>query len=138
MRRLALATSFRPMTRMRSAAAHLSLALATALAGACARQAQLDRPESPASRKTGILLPARLLRCALEDPYAGSAALPDASADFQVDPRGRVRDVRIHGSPGPHTKALRRHLESCEYAPATRDGRPVASGRAAVYGGYRP
>ena len=58
------------------------------------------------------------------------------SADFQVDPRGKVRDVHIQGG-GAFAKALKRHLESCQYEPATRDGRPVASRRAAVFGGYQ-
>ncbi len=84
------------------------------------------------------LVPAQLLGCSVEAPSArsGGVAIPDLSADFQVDPRGRVRDIHVQGA-GAYAKALKRHLESCQYEPATRDGRPVASRRAAVYGGYQ-
>ena len=101
------------------------------VAAACARDARPDP-------KPIKLVPAQLVGCAIEAPSgrSGGAALPDMSADFQVDPRGRVRDVRIQGG-GAFAKALKRHLESCQYEPATRDGRPVASRRAAVYGGYQ-
>jgi hypothetical protein len=108
------------------------LVLATVLlASACARDA---RPE----QKPGKLVPAQLVGCAIEPPSAkaGGASLPDMSADFQVDARGKVREVHIQGS-GPYAKALKRHLESCEYQPATKDGRPVATRRATLYGGYR-
>lgn|SRR5690349_22603387 len=101
------------------------------LAAACAHDAH---PE----QKPQKLVPAQLLGCDVEAPSARTvgAAMPDMSADFQVDPRGRVRDVHIQGG-GAYAKALKRHLESCRYEPATRDGRPVASRRAAVYGGYQ-
>jgi hypothetical protein len=97
----------------------------------CARE---TRPDAA----PGKLVPAQLVRCAVEAPSAksGGASVPDMSADFQVDPRGRVRDIRIQGG-GPYAKALKRHLESCQYEPATRDGRPVPTRRAAVYGGYQ-
>jgi hypothetical protein len=102
---------------------------ALVLAAACARDA---RPES----KTMKLVPAQLVGCAVEAPSARSerAPVPDMSADFQVDPRGKVREVHIQGG-GAYAKALKRHLESCQYEPATKDGQPVASRRAAVYGG---
>ncbi|HKC61850.1 MAG TPA: hypothetical protein VKB92_17310 [Myxococcales bacterium] len=89
--------------------------------------------------KPAKLVPAQLVGCAVAPPAAksGAASLPDMSADFQVDARGRVRDVHIQGAGGSAARALRRHLESCEYAPATRDGHPIASRRAAVYGGYQ-
>jgi hypothetical protein len=101
------------------------------VASACARD---SRPEP----KPMKLVPAQLLGCSVEAPSAssGGVAIPDLSADFQVDPRGRVRDIHIQGG-GAYAKALKRHLESCHYEPATRDGRPVASRRAAVYGGYQ-
>jgi len=108
------------------------LVLATVLlASACARDA---RPEP----KTTKLVPAQLVGCAVEAPSArsGGAPVPDMSADFQVDPRGKVREVHIQGG-GAYAKALKRHLESCQYEPASKDGRPVASRRAAVYGGDR-
>ena len=80
-----------------------------------------------------------LLACAVDPPTASasSGAAGDVSADFQVDARGRVRDVHVQGAKGSYAKALRRHLESCEYSPALRDGRPVPSRRAAVYSAYR-
>lgn len=102
------------------------------LAGACSRETRPD----PAP---GKVVPAVLLTCAIEPP-TGSArggAAGDVSADFQVDARGRVRDVHVQGAKGNHAKALRRHLESCEYSPALRDGRPVATRRAAVYSASR-
>jgi hypothetical protein len=90
--------------------------------------------------RPGKLVPAQLIRCGVEAPDAkpkqGAPLVPEMSADFQVDPRGRVRDVHVQGA-GPYAKALRRHLESCEYEPATKDGRPVASRRAAIYSGYQ-
>jgi hypothetical protein len=97
----------------------------------CARE---TRPDAA----PGKLVPAQLVRCGVEAPSGKSAGtpVPDMSADFQVDPRGKVRDVHIQGG-GAFAKALRRHLESCQYEPATRDGRPVASRRAAVFGGYQ-
>ena len=108
------------------------LVLATlSLAAACAHEA---RPDKPAP-----LIPAQLIACAVEPPSAvgGGAPAGDVSADFQVDLRGKVRDVHVQGAKGTYAKALRRHLESCEYSPATRDGRPVATRRALLYGGYR-
>jgi hypothetical protein len=98
----------------------------------CARD---TRPDARPAK----LVPAQLIGCAIEPPSAkaSGASLPDMSAEFQVDARGKVRDVRVQGGTGSAAKALRRHLESCEYSPATRDGRPVASRRAAVYGGYQ-
>ncbi len=104
---------------------------ALVVAAACARE---TRPEAKAMK----LVPAQLLGCSVEAPSArsGGVAIPDLSADFQVDPRGRVRDIHVQGA-GAYAKALKRHLESCQYEPATRDGRPVASRRAAVYGGYQ-
>ena len=94
----------------------------------CARE---TRPDA----KPAKLAPAELIGCAVEPPRG--ASLPDMSAEFQVDARGKVRDVRVQGATGAAAKALRRHLESCEYAPATRDGHPIASRRVAVYGGYQ-
>jgi hypothetical protein len=88
--------------------------------------------------KPAKLVPAHLVGCAVEAPAAKTgASVPDMSAEFQVDARGRVRDIRIQGGGGAAARALRRHLESCEYTPATKDGHPVASRRAAVYGGYQ-
>jgi hypothetical protein len=101
------------------------------VAAACARDAVPD----PKGMK---LVPAQLLGCAIEAPSAkpGGGSVPDMSADFQVDSRGRVRDIHIQGG-AAYAKALRRHLESCQYEPATREGRAVATRRAAVYGGYQ-
>jgi hypothetical protein len=90
--------------------------------------------ETRPDAKPGKLVPAQLVRCAIEAPSGKAGA--DMSADFQVDARGRVRDIRIQGGGAP-ARALKRHLESCEYAPATKDGRPVATRRAAVFSGYQ-
>jgi len=98
------------------------------LVSACARDA---RP----GQKPGKLVPAQLVGCVVEAP--STKAGPDMSADFQVDARGKVRDVHIQGAAGANARALKRHLESCEYSPATKDGTPIATRRAAVYGGYR-
>ena len=108
------------------------LVLCTLLAlASCARDARPDQ-------KTGKLVPAQLVRCSVDAPSStpGGAPLPDLSADFQIDTRGKVRDVHVQGATGVTAKALRRHLESCEYEPATRDGRAIATRRAAVFGGY--
>jgi len=108
------------------------LVLSTLLAvAACARDA---RPDA----KTGRLVAAQLVGCAIDAPSSspGGAPLPDMSADFQIDARGKVRDVHVQGATGATAKALRRYLESCDYQPATRDGRPIATRRAAVFGGY--
>ncbi|TMB08733.1 MAG: hypothetical protein E6J64_01095 [Deltaproteobacteria bacterium] len=106
---------------------------ASCLVLCCAHE---TRPDA----KPGKLVPAHLIGCRLDAPGAkpgpDAPAVPEMSADFQIDPRGRVRDVHIQGGSGPYAKALRRHLESCEYDPATKDGRPVATRRAAVYSGY--
>jgi hypothetical protein len=97
--------------------------------------------ETRPDAKPGKLVPAQLIGCRLEAPGAkpepDAPPVPEMSADFQIDLRGRVRDVHIQGGSGLYAKALRRHLESCEYEPATKDGRPVATRRAAVYSGYR-
>jgi hypothetical protein len=100
-------------------------------AAACARDA---RPDA----KAGKLVPAQLVRCAVDAPSStpSGAPLPDMSADFQIDAHGKVRDIHVQGAAGATAKALRRHLESCEYDPATRDGRPIATRRAAVFGRY--
>ena len=102
------------------------------LAAACSHETRPDRAP-------GKLVPAVLLACAVDPPSgsASGATAVDASADFQVDARGKVRDVHVQGAKGSFAKALRRHLESCEYSPALRDGRPVPTRRAAVYSAYR-
>jgi hypothetical protein len=102
------------------------------LAAACAREARPD----PAA---GKIVPAQLMACSIEAPSATAPGAPSAevAADFQIDARGKVRDVHLQGARGAYAKALRRHLESCEYSPATRDGRPISSRRAAVYSAYR-
>jgi len=106
------------------------LALASCAVLACAHQSV---PPSVATE------PARLLGCSVQAPkaVAGSAPAPDMSADFQIDARGKVRDVHVQGGAAASARALRRHLESCQYSPATKDGNPIATRRAAVYGGYR-
>ena len=100
----------------------------------CARE---PRPEV----KPGKLVPAQLVGCGVDapdgKPRPGALAEPEMSADFQVDARGKVRDVHVQGAAGAPARALRRHLESCEYSPATKDGHPIATRRAVVYGGYR-
>jgi hypothetical protein len=45
-------------------------------------------------------------------------------AEFDVDPSGNVRDVHVSPS-GPFADALERHLKSCRYSPAMKDGRPA-------------
>jgi hypothetical protein len=100
---------------------------ASCLVLSCAAE---TRPDA----KPGKVVPAQLVGCAIDAPSGKAGA--DMSADFQVDARGRVRDIHIQGG-GPYEKVLRRHLESCKYEPATKDGRPVATRRAAVYSGYR-
>jgi hypothetical protein len=84
--------------------------------------------------RPGKIVPAQLVGCAIDAPSGKTAV--DMSAEFQVDAHGRVRDIHIQGG-GVQAKALKRHLESCEYAPATKDGRPFATRRAAVFSGYR-
>jgi hypothetical protein len=107
------------------------LAVGTALlAFACSRE---TRPDP----KPGQTLPARLIGCAIQAPDETGRPMPEMSADFLVDTRGKVHDIRIRGPQGPDAKALRRHLESCQYAPATKHGHPVATRRAVVYGLYR-
>jgi hypothetical protein len=81
--------------------------------------------------KPGKLVPAQLIACSVQAPSAKAGA--DLAADFKVDARGKVRDVHVQGATGATARALRRHLESCEFSPATRDGHPVVSRRAAVY-----
>jgi hypothetical protein len=110
----------------------LLVVIFVAMAAACAHDRASEAPSGP-------LVPAQLISCAVEPPPAVSAAAPtgDVSADFQVDTRGKVRDVHVQGAKGAYAKALRRHLESCEYSPATRGGRPVATRRAVLYGAYR-
>ena len=85
------------------------------------------RPDST----PGKVVPAQLIGCAVQAPSAKAGG--DMAAEFQVDARGKVRDVHVQGATSAAARALRRHLESCEYSPATRDGHPVASRRAAVY-----
>jgi hypothetical protein len=98
---------------------------------ACARE---TRPDVT----TGKIVPAQLVTCGVDAPAAATTGSGvDVAADFQVDVRGRVRDVHVQGAKGAYANALRRHLESCKYAPATRDGQPVATRRAVLYGAYR-
>jgi hypothetical protein len=103
------------------------------LCAACVRETRPD------SAPLGKMVPAQLVTCAVGAPSAMGTGVPagEVSADFQIDARGKVRDVHLQGARGAYAKALRRHLESCEYSPATRDGRPIASRRAAVYSAYR-
>jgi len=111
----------------------LALLAASCLVLACARQLRSDTA-------AGTVVPARLIGCGIQSPDAegpAGASLPEMSADFQIDPRGKVRDVHVQGGGGADARALRRHLESCEYSPATRNGHPIATRRAAVYGAYR-
>ena len=105
--------------------------VAVLVAFACARETRPD----PAP---GQVVPAQLVGCAVQPPSsAAKAPAGDVSADFQIDAHGKVRDVHLQGAKGTYAKALRRHLESCEYSPASRDGRPIATRRAAVYSAYR-
>ena len=93
--------------------------------------------EKPSETASGALVPAQLISCAIDAPSeAAGAAAEDVSADFQVDTRGKVRDVHVQGAKGAYAKALRRHLESCDYSPATRGGRPIATRRAVLYSAY--
>src|ERR1700752_5319368 len=102
------------------------------LLAACAHES--SRPD-PAP---GKVVPAQLVACSVDaPPTTAGAPAGEVSADFQIDTRGKVRDVHLQGARGPYAKALRRYLESCEYSPATRDGRPIATRRAAVYSSYR-
>jgi|ERR671934_2585312 hypothetical protein len=98
------------------------------LALACAHETQPDP-------MPGKIVPAQLVACGIEPP-AGATSGGDVAADFQVDVRGRVRDVHVQGAKAAYANALRRHLESCNYAPAMRDGRPIATRRAVLYGAY--
>ena len=100
-------------------------ALAASLALlSCVRETRTDE-------KPGKVVPAQLIGCSVQAPSATGGG--DMAAEFQVDARGKVRDVRVQGATGAGARALRKHLESCEYSPATRAGRPIASRRAAVY-----
>ena len=104
---------------------------ALSLAAGCAH-------DKPSAAPAGTLVPAQLVSCAIEPPLTAAAGAPgDVSADFQVDTRGKVHDVHVQGAKGTYAKAVRRHQESCEYSPATRGGRPVATRRAILYGAYR-
>ena len=112
----------------RTVSMRLLVVVLASVAAACAH-------DKPADTGSAALVPAQLISCAVEPPTASFAG--DVSADFQVDTRGRVRDVHVQGAQGAYANALRRHLASCEYSPATRGGRPVATRRAVLYGAYR-
>jgi hypothetical protein len=47
--------------------------------------------------------------------------------DYQVTAEGKVSDVAVQGDASESAvRAVRRYLESCKYAPATRAGKPIA------------
>lgn len=61
-------------------------------------------------------------RLAARDRLTGSIVV-----NYQVSAEGKVSDVAVQGDATDRAvRAVRRYLESCRYAPATQDGKPVA------------
>jgi outer membrane biosynthesis protein TonB len=61
-------------------------------------------------------------RFAERDRLSGSIVV-----DYQVTAEGKVSDVAVQGDASEGAiRAVRRYLESCKYAPATRAGKPIA------------
>lgn len=61
-------------------------------------------------------------RLAARDRISGSMIV-----NYQVGKDGKVSDVAVQGDATDGAiRAVRRYLESCRYAPATQDRRPVA------------
>jgi outer membrane biosynthesis protein TonB len=61
-------------------------------------------------------------RLAERDRLSGSIVV-----DYQVTAEGKVSDVAVQGDASEGAiRAVRRYLESCKYAPATRAGKPIA------------
>ena len=80
---------------------------------------QLSDDTTPPVRKS---CRSRGPRLAASDRLSGSIIV-----DFQVGADGKVSGVSVEGDASDGAvRALRRYLESCRYAPATRGGKPVA------------
>jgi len=61
-------------------------------------------------------------RFAERDRLSGSIVV-----DYRVTAEGKVSDVAVQGDASEGAvRAVRRYLESCKYAPATRAGKPIA------------
>ena len=73
--------------------------------------------------------PPRRKGCRLKGPRLAAKDRPSGSVvvNYQVSAEGKVSDVAVEGDANARAiKAVRRYLESCTYAPATRAGAPVA------------
>lgn len=80
---------------------------------------QLGEDGTPPSRKS----------CRLKGPRLSERDRPNGKlvVDYQVSVDGKVSDVAVEGDATERAiKAVRRYLESCTYAPATKGGKPVA------------
>jgi hypothetical protein len=76
----------------------------------------------------GVTQPVRK-SCRLKGPPLTSSDRISGSiaVDYQVGADGRVSGVAVKGDATQGAvRAVRRYLESCRYAPATQNGKPVA------------
>lgn len=67
--------------------------------------------------------------CRFKGPRLGSRDRISGSivVDYQVGADGKVSDVAVQGDANDGAvRAVRRYLESCKYAPAVQNGKPVA------------
>lgn len=122
-RRIAYAV---PMRRV----ALLALVLACAHAGS-APEAEVEAPPVETRNlqlSDGVTAPVRK-SCRLKGPPLASRDSISGSiaVDYQVGADGRVSGVAVKGDATEGAvRAVRRYLESCRYAPATQNGKPVA------------
>jgi outer membrane biosynthesis protein TonB len=67
--------------------------------------------------------------CRSKGPRLAARDRPSGSmiVDYLVTAEGKVSDVAVEGNASESAvRAVRRYLESCRYAPATRAGKPIA------------
>lgn len=67
--------------------------------------------------------------CRSKGPRLAARDRPNGSVvvDYQVSAEGKVSDVAVQGDATEGAiRAVRRYLESCSYAPARQNGRPIA------------
>ncbi len=84
--------------------------------------------EVPLALTEGIPRPQRGPNCTPDRPPAAVTGGGTMTVEYVVHGNGRVGEVALKSSDAPRAlfKTVRVWLQSCPYAPAMRDGRPVA------------
>jgi outer membrane biosynthesis protein TonB len=107
------------------------LALVLGCAHAAPAPAEVEVPLAESRNlqfSDGVTAPVRK-SCRLKGPplASGDRISGSVAVDYKVGADGRVSAVAVKGDATEGAvRAVRRYLESCRYAPATQNGKPVA------------